>query len=227
MHITQGNKKASLFGVHGGLGRALLYELLDHPSYEKVEVFCQKNLEASHSRLVVRNIDFRNWGQGEHKIEGRDLFICPGLLFQEVEGGLLRFDPRLSLEVAKQGLRDGVTQLFLASSKGAHKEALLPGLQLRGLLDEVLKYQDFWSVHIFRPSVTLPDDRRGRIAGPFGRFFNKLSGEQLNAFEPLEPRHLAQFMVAKAQLLEAGYHIHESEEIQQWTNRQILPPQST
>jgi hypothetical protein len=227
MKITQGDKKASLFGVHGGLGRALLFELLDHSAYGQVEVFCQKALEASHSRLIVRQVDFREWQQGAHKIIGNDLFICPGLLFKEVEGSFLGFDPRLSLDIVKQGTQDGVNQLFLASSKGAHKDALFPGLQLRGLLDDVLKYQDYWSVHIFRPAVTLPDDRRGKIAGPFGRFFNKLSGEQLNAFEPLEPRHLAQFIVAKAQLLEAGYHIHESEEIQQWTNRQILPPQST
>ncbi|MCB0641707.1 MAG: hypothetical protein KDC44_08715, partial [Phaeodactylibacter sp.] len=130
------------------------------------------------------------------------------------------------LAIVKQAVKQGVNQLLLASSKGAHKDALLPGLQLRGLLDEVMKYQKFWSVHIFRPAVTLPDDRRGRIAGPFGRFFNRLSGEQLHEFEPLEPQHLAAFMVAQAQLLREGYHIHASGEISQWTNQQLLPPQA-
>lgn len=228
MIITEGNKTALLFGVHGALGRELLYALLAHPAYAKVEVFCQQPLTATHAQLKVRKVDFRNWTQDAPALSGRDLFICPGLLFREMQGGKssLGFDPRLSLTIAKQAVEQGVSQLLLASSKGADKEALLPGLQLRGLLDEVMKYQKFWSVHVFRPSVTLPDDRRGRIAGPFGRFFNRLSGEQLHEFEPLEPRHLAAFMVNQAQLLEAGYHLHSSKEISQWTNQHILPPQA-
>lgn len=215
--ISTHHKTALLFGVHGPSGRSLLQALLKHRNYSRILLYCHKPLKLDYPKLEVRNMDFTKISEQSTLLKGDDLFVCPGLMYKEaVSEHPLRFDPRLALEVIKWGARSGLNQLFLLSVMGADKEALLPGLQLRGLLEETTKLQDYWAMHIFKPAITLPDSRAGKIAGPFGRFFNRLSGSQLNAFEPVEPDHLADFILTKAQQLEAGQFVYSATDIQSW-----------
>ncbi|MCB0519525.1 MAG: NAD(P)H-binding protein [Saprospiraceae bacterium] len=221
MQISKDNKTALLFGASGLVGSHALEFLLLHPAYSKVVVFVRKPIEQEHPKLLQHVIDFdqpESWGQ---LVKGDDLFCCLGTTMAKAgsRAAFLKVDYSYPIQAAHFAIENKVHQFLLVSSVGADTKSPFFYSKVKGQLEESLQRLDFWSIHIFRPSILLGERNENRwgeeIAGRIGKVIDRFTGGILTKYKPIEADVVAKAMVAAAQGLEAGTHVYPSHWLQQ------------
>lgn len=221
MEIIKSNKTALVFGATGLVGHHLVHTLLLHPSYTKVRVFVRKKMELEHEKLEQHRIDFDQPDSFSHLVKGEDLFCCLGTTRAKAgsKEAFHKVDFTYTFQAAKMASINGVNQLLLVSSVGADEDALIYYSQVKGEIEAAVQKLDFWSTHIFRPSVLLGERNENRwgeeIAGKLGKIIDRFTGGMLSKYRPIEADVVAKAMVQAAQGLKPGVHIYPSHWLQE------------
>lgn len=216
MEISAGNKKAVIVGATGLVGSHCLDYLLAHKAYGEVLSLGRKKLDIKNEKLRQEVIDFDKIEKYASLIKGNDLYICLGTTMGKAgsKEAFRKVDYDYIVNVAKAGSENKMNQLLLVSSVGAEKESLFFYNQVKGETEEAIRKLDFWSIHIFQPSILLgerPESRAGEsIAKIIGKGLDKVLGGLLSKYRPVEAETVAKAMVAVAQNLKEGIHVYPS-----------------
>lgn len=220
MEILKGNKTALVFGATGLIGHHLVNFLLLHPSYTKVKVFVRHEMDVEHQKLEQHLIDFDSPGSFEKLVKGNDLFCCLGTTMAKAgsKEAFYKVDFTYTYEAARMAANNGVNQLMLVSSVGADRDALFYYSRVKGEIEDAVQKLNFWSIHIFRPSVLLGERNENRwgeeIAGKLGKIIDRFTGGMLSKYRPIEADVVAKAMVNAAQGLNPGIHFYPSHWLQ-------------
>ncbi|MCF8246711.1 MAG: hypothetical protein K9J37_17535 [Saprospiraceae bacterium] len=220
MEISKDNKIALVFGASGLIGGNVTQFLLLHPAYSKVLVFVRKPLNLEHPKLVQHVVNFDKPETFKHLVKGDDLFCCLGTTMAKAgsKAAFIKVDFTYAFEAAQMGSINGVGQYLLVSSVGADPASRFFYSKVKGELEVAVRKLNFWSLHIFQPSVLLGERNENRfgeqIAGKIGRVFDRLTGGLLTKYRPIEADVVAKAMVSAAQGLKPGEHVYPSHWLQ-------------
>ncbi len=220
MEITKDNKTALVFGATGLIGNHLVNFLLFHPAYEKVVVFLREKMDLEHPKLSQQVIDFDKPESFRDLVKGDDLFCCLGTTMAKAgsKEAFYKVDFTYAFQAASMGAKNGVNQFLLVSSVGADTDSLFFYSKVKGELEEEVQKLNFWSTHIFRPSVLLGSRNENRwgeeIAGKLGKVIDRFTGGLLTKYRPIEADVVAKAMVSAAQGLKPGVHFYPSHWLQ-------------
>ncbi|MBI5914102.1 MAG: NAD(P)H-binding protein [Bacteroidetes bacterium] len=220
MQISKDNKTALVFGASGLVGSHLTNFLLLHPAYGKVVVFVRKPLETEHPKLVQQAVNFDQPLDFQQLVKGDDLFCCLGTTMAKAgsKEAFFKVDFTYAHEAAVMGARNGVHQFLLVSSVGADPDSLFFYSKVKGQLEAAVQQLNFWSTHIFRPSVLLGERNENRwgedVAGKMARVIDRFTGGLLSKYRPIEADVVAKAMVSAAQGLRPGGHFYPSHWLQ-------------
>lgn len=220
MEIHKYNKTALVFGATGLVGSHLVQFLILHPAYQKIIVFSRRPLPFEHPKLTVHLIDFDQPKKWKPLVKGDDLFCCLGTTMATAgsKEAFYKVDFAYTYAAAEAALANGANQLLLVSSVGAQADSIFYYSKVKGQLEDAVKKLDFWSVHIFQPSVLLGERNENRfgekVAARLGKVIDRFTGGLLTKYRPIEADVVAKSMVAAAQRLESGVHVYPSHWLQ-------------
>lgn len=221
MEIIKHDKIALVFGATGLIGGFLVEQLLAHTAYQKVKVFVRRPMKLKHPKLEQHIIDFDKLLDYGDLIEGDDLYCALGTTRAKAgsKEAFFKVDFTYVYEAARIGVGQGVNQFLLVSSVGADPNSMFYYSQVKGEIEKAVKNLDYWATHIFQPSLLLGERNENRfgenIAKKIGGFFDKITGNLLTKYSPIEAEAVAQAMIAAAQRLNQGVHTYRSEELQE------------
>ncbi len=208
--IIKYHKTALVCGGEQGVGRQVLHQLLGHPAYVRVCHLGPARLELADAKLEQYVATYEQIDRRMEAISGQDVFCCTGAPFQR--------RGHYGLRVIRAAGRQQFNQLLLLSFAGADPDAVLPYNRLMGELESIARRLDFWSVHLFRPSLTLnrhnPNRWGERLALQLGKRIDALTQGWLSRYRPVEAEVVAEAMIEAAQQLRPGIHQYDSELLQ-------------
>ncbi|MCB0618836.1 MAG: NAD(P)H-binding protein [Saprospiraceae bacterium] len=226
MKISKGNKRAVLLGATGLVGSYVLENLLLHPAYAEVVVLGRRKVDLEHPRLQQHQVDFERLADHAGLLRGDDLFCCLGTTRRQAGSreAFYRVDFTYSFEAARIAAANQMNQLLVVSSVGADKDSLFYYSRVKGELEEALQELDFWSLHLFQPSVLLGSRNENRwgeqAAGQLGKWIDSITGGLLSKYRPIEADIVARAMVTAAQELQGGRHVYPSHQLQEIAERE-------
>lgn len=220
MELSKGNKTALVFGATGLVGNYLTDFLLMHPAYKKVKTFGRSEVNKEHPNLENHIVDLNNPDTFSSLVKGDDLFLCIGTTLAKAgsKEAFYKVDFEFNYNIARTAEKNGVNQCLLVSSVGADEDSIFFYSEVKGKLEKAIKKLNFWSLHIFQPSLLLGERNENRwgeeVAGVLGRVINKFTGGLLNKYKPVEADVVAKAMVEAAQKFKTGIHIYPSHYLQ-------------
>ena len=226
MKISVGHKTAIVVGGSGVVGGHLLNYLLASNNYSRVISLGRRKLDIKSEKLEQYIIDFDKFGTYAPLLQGDDLYLALGTTMAKAKSreNFRKVDFSYPLNISKAAMDNGVNQLMLVSSVGADAESLIFYTKVKGELEDAIKQLNFWSIHIFRPSILLgerPESRAGEsIAKVIGKGLDFVLGGLLTKYKPVEAETVAKAMVAKAQELQPGIHVYPSHWIQKLSEKE-------
>ncbi len=220
MEISGGNKVAILCGGTGLIGSHIVHYLLSNNAYSKIVHLGRKKLAVESDKLVQYTVDFGQYVSYAPLLKGHDLYICLGTTMAKAgdKESFKKVDYTYVMNIAKAALDNGVNQILLVSSVGANPNSRIFYNQVKGELERDISKLNFWSVHIFQPSILLgerPESRFGEsVAKVIGKGLDFVLGGLLTKYKPVEADVVAKAMVNVAQKLEPGIHVYPSHFLQ-------------
>lgn len=221
IEISKHNKHALLFGATGLIGGFLLQQLLDNNVYAKVTIFVRKKPEIEHPKLQIVPMDFTKLETEKVKIpKADDVFICLGTTIKKAgsKEAFRAVDYHYIVDLAAYCYEKGANQLLVVSSVGADKDSYFFYSRVKGETEEKIQSLQYWSTHIFRPSLLLGERNESRwgeeVAGFIGKGINRLLGGNLKKYKPIEGEAVARAMIAAAQRFVPSVHMYESDRLQ-------------
>lgn len=220
MEIIKDNKTALVFGATGLVGSHLINFLLLHPAYEKVVAFLRKPMDIQHPKFVQEVINFDKPESFRQLVKGDDLFCCLGTTMARAgsKDAFFKVDFTYAYQAAEIAAKNKVHQFLLVSSVGASADSVFFYSKVKGQLEDAVQELNFWSTHIFRPSVLLGERNENRfgenIAGKMGKMIDQFTGGLLTRYRPIEADVVAKAMVSAAQGLKPGVHFYPSHWLQ-------------
>lgn len=223
LSLSRDDKTAAVLGATGLVGGCLVEALLGHAAYERVVVLSRKRPEREHSKLrwveLPAHAEESIRGAATLLPAGDDLFSALGTTRAQA-GSTAAFrdiDYGINLAFARAALAARYNQYLLVSSGGAAPRSLFPYLKVKGELELAVKALPFWAVHIFQPSVLLGERNENRwgerAAKVVGKALDRLTGNLLSTYRPIEGEAVAHAMVAAAQRTTGGVHTHPNVEL--------------
>ena len=228
MEITKSEKTALVLGATGLVGTFLVDQLLDHPSYRKVRVLVRQKMPREHPRLEQKIVDFDHLERYAPLFRVHDLFLCLGTTLAKAgsKAAFRKVDFGYNYQAAELAAAQGANQVLLVSSIGADPEALFFYPQVKGELEEAIRQLPFWAVRIFQPSFLLgerTEDRWGEnLASGIVRVVDRITGNWLSRYRPVEAEYVAAAMTAEAQSLRGGLSLITSDQIPRLAKQRLL-----
>lgn len=221
MEFTKQNKVALVAGATGLVGSELLKQLLKSTIYSKVIILVRRQVDMSHPKLVVQQVDFDHLSNHRDQIKCDDLFLCLGTTMKKAgsRDEFIRVDYTIPMILANIAYQNGAKQCLLVSSVGAQADSLIFYNKVKGQLEDDLKDINYWAIHIFQPSLLLGMRNEDRLLEGLGQFaawrINKVAGRMLGSYKAVTGRHVATAMVTRAQHMEEGIYTYPSHVIEQ------------
>ena len=208
--------KALVIGATGATGKDLVNLLLEDASFERVDVFVRREVEASSPRLKVHVVDFDHIGDWAHLLTGDVLFSCLGTTIRAAKSreAQWKVDFTYQLESAREARKNGVPRYVLVSSIGANPKSGVFYTKMKGRLDEEVVKLGFPGCFILRPPslVRKDSDRFGeKVSVAVLKGLNRIG--LLRSLRPMDTEELAAAMVALAKEGGEGTRIIESQDI--------------
>jgi len=216
LSIKSSTKQALLFGASGLVGSHCLQALLHHPAYQSVTAFYRSAPDIKHERLRVHQVDMEQIDDWSNFLEGDDLFICLGTTMGKAGSKKsffhIEYDYLQHILAYAQG--KGVQQVMLVSAMGADSSSMFFYNQVKGKIEEMARCMDFWSIHIFRPSVLIGSRKEVRplesFAAGAGMALKLLGPKLFSKITPIEAEKVALSMVKAAQGTRSGVFFYPS-----------------
>ncbi|MEM9836810.1 MAG: oxidoreductase [Bacteroidota bacterium] len=219
MELTKSKKTAILVGSTGLVGSELLTQLIAHPAYDKIVTLTRRKSYQTSEKVQNVVVNFDDLARSKHHFKGDDLFICLGTTRAKAgsAAAFRRVDYDYVVQSAQLAKEQGCKQCILVSSVGADQDSRLLYPRTKGEAEEAIKALDFWATHILQPSLLLGDRSEFRLGEHLGKvvfgWVDKVAGNRLGSYRPVEAEVVAKAMLAFAQRLQAGEFTHPSDEI--------------
>lgn len=219
MEITSGKKTALIIGTTGLVGRHCLDELLNNPAYAKVVSLGRRKLDITHDKLDQHIVDFDKLATFRHLVRCHDIYICLGTTMAKAGSKevFYKVDHDYVINTALTAKELGADQCLLVSALNADEDSVFFYNQVKGAVEKDIENMEFWSTHIFRPSILLGARDEDRlledIAKKIGKGMAAVFGNSLKKYRPTEAEHLAIAMNKVAQRIIPGLHYYNSNQI--------------
>ena len=214
-------KKALIIGSTGLIGSDLLNLLLDNDDYIKVITFVKRDTGLKHPKLTQHIIDFDQSETYKELVVGDDFFCTIGTTINKAGSreAFRKVDFEYPKQFAAYALQNKVKQFLIVSSLGADANSGTFYLKTKGEIQDFLKKCDFGMVAVFQPSLLLGNRTEFRLGEKIGAFFMKtlsfLFLGNLKKYKAIEGKTVAKAMLITAQKNYKGFHIIESDSIQE------------
>ena len=164
-------KTAIIIGASGLTGKALLYQLLQDDSFNRVIVFVRKELTIAHAKLTQHAIDFNNLSSYKDLIKSDVVFCCMGTTIKTAgsQEAFKKVDFTYPIQFAKLAKENNVPVFCLQSSLGADAKSNNFYLKTKGETEDAIKALNFQSFATFRPSMLLGDRTEFRLGEKIGK----------------------------------------------------------
>lgn len=218
-------KTALIIGSTGLIGAQLLELLLESTAYEKVIVFVKRDSGIQHPKLTQHIITFDKPETYKELVIGDDFFCTIGTTIKNAKSqdAFRKVDFEYPKAFATIALQNDVKQFFLISSLDALSTSTNFYLKTKGEIEAFLKNCSFESTIILRPSLLLGKRKEFRLGEKIGAFFMKtfsfLFIGNLKKYKAIESKDVAKAMFHIAQQNYEGFHIIESDSIQEIANK--------
>jgi uncharacterized protein YbjT (DUF2867 family) len=219
MEITKSSKTALLVGATGLVGEQLLTQLLYHQAYEKVIALTRRKIHLDSEKLDNRIVDFDELEKAAGKIKCDDLYIALGTTIKKAgsQEAFRKVDHDYILKAALVAKAGGANQCLLVSAAGASADSLIFYNRVKGQTEDAIQEIGFWSTHFFRPGVLVGDREEFRLGERIGigvsNILRGISPGILGDYNPTKVDVLAAKMIAAAQGVQAGVHVHGAREL--------------
>jgi len=215
------SKSALVLGASGLVGGHCLDLLLADPTYAQVRVLVRSPLPHQNAKLQQHLCDFTQLEKYADLIRAQEVFCCLGTTIKKAgsQAAFRQVDfeyPRAGAELA---VRNGAEQFLLVTALGASARSSIFYNQVKGELEVAMQKLPFRALHIFRPSLLLGrrgEFRRGeKIGEVLMKPLSFLLRGSWRKYRPIFARAVATAMVNVAKMNLAGYHIYESDRMQE------------
>ncbi len=216
-------KSALILGSTGLTGRHLLDLLLADPEYESIiTVVRQKTdrADGADGKLLEKVLDLNRLSEFPDLFRVQDVFCCLGTTIKKAgsQEAFRQVDFVYPLEAARLAEKSGAGSFYIITALGSDPHSLVFYNRVKGELESALRKIKIPAVHVFRPSLLLGhrgESRTGeeiglKLTGMFGFL---LSGPLLK-LRPIRAEKVAQCMHKFSKSGQAGFFIHESDEMQ-------------
>jgi uncharacterized protein YbjT (DUF2867 family) len=208
--------RALIIGATGATGKDLVNVLLEDSGYKEVIVFVRRPCGLVHPKLVEILIDFDRLENVADQINGDVLFSCLGTTLKSAgsKDKQWHIDYEIPLKFAQIAKGNGVRSVVLLSAYGAASNSRIFYSRVKGALEVAMERLVFDQYIVFKPGslVRKHSDRVAeRIIIAVLRFLNNLGA--MNRFRPLPTTTLAEKMAKAPNVLPAGKHVVELENI--------------
>lgn len=213
-------RTALIVGATGLVGGHLLDALLADDRYKAVTALVRTPVPLKHDKLTQLEVDFDNLRANEDAFAVQDVFCCLGTTIKKAgsQKAFRKVDYDYPLDVARLAARQGAQQYLMVTALGADKNSLIFYNRVKGEVERDLIKIPFRSIHIMQPSLLLGDRKESRLGEKLGEIAlgaaSVLMQGPLKKYRGIEAKAVAGAMLQYATQLEAGVHIHESDEIQ-------------
>lgn len=217
-------KTALIIGSTGLIGSELLQILLDNPEYTSVVTFVKRDTGIQNPKLTQHVIDFDKPESYKEWVVGDDFFCTIGTTIKKA--GSQKAFKKVDFEYPKQfalfAQENKVKNYLLISSLDANATSSNFYLKTKGEIQDFLKTCNFESVSILQPSLLLGDRNEFRFAEKAGAFVMKLVSfvfvGKLKKYKAIQGNTVAKALYRIAQKNKKGFHIYESDVIQEIGN---------
>lgn len=218
-------KTALIIGSTGLIGSQLLELLLDSKDYATVITFVKRDSGIQHPKLEQHIIDFDKPETYKELVVGDDFFCTIGTTIKNAgsQDAFRKVDFEYPKLFANLALKSNIKQFLIISSLGADANSGNFYLKTKGEIQDFLKNCNFESVSVLQPSLLLGNRTEFRLGEKIGAFFMKLFSflliGNLKKYKPIKSEAVAKAMFTIAQKNYKGFHIIESDEIQEIANK--------
>ncbi|MEO0732007.1 MAG: hypothetical protein AAFZ52_04175 [Bacteroidota bacterium] len=115
------------------------------------------------------------------------------------------------------GKSGGASQVLLVSAAGVSTDSFFFYNRVKAQTEEAIKELGFWATHLFQPGVLVGKREEFRLGERIGigvsNVLRNISSGILGAYNPTRADVLAHKMVAAAQEVAGGLHIHTADQL--------------
>jgi uncharacterized protein YbjT (DUF2867 family) len=218
-------KTALIIGSTGLIGSQLLELLLESEQYATVITFVKRDSGIQHPKLKQHIIDFDKPESYQNYVVGDDFFCAIGTTIKKAgsQDAFRKVDFEYPKQFANIALKNNIKQFLIVSSLGADANSGNFYLKTKGEIQDFLKDCNFESVSVFQPSLLLGKRKEFRLGEKIGTFFMKLFSilliGNLKKYKAIQSEAVAKAMFIIAQKNYKGFHIIESDSIQEIANK--------
>jgi uncharacterized protein YbjT (DUF2867 family) len=218
-HISTKMKIALIAGATGLIGKQLLQLLLEDNYYSKVKIVTRKPFELTHSKLENIVLNFNVLKDHASQLDADDVFCCLGTTIRiaKTKEAFRKVDYEYPVELARITKEQGATQYLIVTALGANKNSSVFYNRVKGEVEEEISKIHFQSTHVFQPSLLLGHRTEERAGEGAATIFFKLFGFLIpQKYKAIDSAKVAKAMLSFAKSNTAGFHIHESKELQSY-----------
>lgn len=213
------DRVALVFGGSGLVGGALVRQLCESPSYERVVSCGRSTLAFTHPKLTQQVVDMDRLIDHPALFRVDDLFICLGTTMKKAgsKAAFEKVDLEYPLQIGHIAKAAGVNNVMIVTAVGANAHSAFFYNRVKGAVEVGLERLGFRSLHLFRPSLLLGERQEvrpgERATVAISRLIGLITIGPLRTYTPVEGRHVAAAMRAAALSETPGVYTHEWESI--------------
>lgn len=201
------------------MGSCLLDLLLEDETIDSVISVVRYETERHHQKLNEFVIDYDHLVDYSGELRGHAAFCCLGTTIKKAgtKEKFKRVDYLYPFELAKIVRENKVPQFNIITAMGADKSSMIFYNKVKGEVEEALRYLNFESLNIFRPSLLMGERKETRVGEKAGIIFakivNPLMVGSLRKYKAIDASDVARAMQVIYQKNEKGFNIFQSDEI--------------
>jgi uncharacterized protein YbjT (DUF2867 family) len=210
-----------LVGASGLIGSNLLSELIQSEAITEILLLVRKSTGISNPKIKELILNFDELNSYSSEIQGDIMYSCLGTTTRETPDSKLykKIDLEYPLNLAKLGVKNGVSQFHIISSLGADPESSNSYLKLKGELEQELKKLHIPSLHIYQPSFLIGDRKENRLSDkimkPIFKLIDPLLIGPLKKYRSIKAVNVAKVMLSQSIKNLKGTFIYPSIQIQE------------
>ncbi len=166
--------KILLIGASGLIGSKLLEQMLLDSEIKCIVLFVRKPISIDHPKIEQHIINFESINDYSKYFNGEALVCALGTTRSKTPNKFeyRKIDLGYTLDAAKLAKENGVNQIHLISSMGAHPKSKVFYSALKGEIESLILGLKFDITLIYRPSILIGDRSESR---PFEKLSQKLN----------------------------------------------------
>ena len=213
-------RTALVVGATGLIGKELVKLLIEHPQYERVDIWVRRPSGVIHPKLTERIINFDALRDIEIITPFHDVFCCLGTTIKKAKSidQFKKADLEYPLKLARIAISNQAEHFLVISAIGANAESSVFYNQVKGELEAEIQTLRLPRLSIFRPSILLGKREEFRLGEKLGiiavSLFKFLLQGKLRRYRGIKAADVANAMVRAAlKGQKESVTIYESDEI--------------